>query len=134
MTSPSDASETVDLLQWLDEVVILHLAVWTADGLAVLAKEREGTARIQDMIIAILARQSLGTAWYGGEDIIRIHGSNDEGTAKPWCFTRHTARNLRLATLQAFHADSIQVLHTVIIQNLHISVVALRRQEECSVD
>ena len=72
-----------EILWVLHEVEIFPLAEGTHELARVFTKELQWAGGVQDGSLAVFARQSGSTAGLGGEDVIRVHSSNDQGGAIP---------------------------------------------------
>jgi len=64
-------------------VEVLDPALGTGDGLAVVGEEVEPLVRVYDELSTRGALESLGAAGDRGEDVIAVHGAQDELRAVP---------------------------------------------------
>ena len=103
------------------------------DGPGVLAVEVEGGAWVNDGSAAVLAGRSEGAAGNRGEDVVRVHGAEDERRAVP-ALSAGDASQVAARAFQAAHADRVQVQQLMIGEHLQVAVVPLRGQEERPVD
>ena len=128
------AQRTLDdeaLLQRPDEVVVFGAAVRTSESAAVLAEEVEDAARLEEAPPTALARETLDAARHRREDVVGVHGADDEAAAVPALVARRAAQ---ATALEAAHADGVQVEHLVVKQHLQLRVIVLWREEEGAVD
>ena len=116
-------------------MVILYTAVLATSQLAELAEKGLRGGGIERRFATTLARQSPLAARNRGEDVVRVHGADDEGVATPRSLAVEAGELAeRVATKQTRHAHCIHVQHAALALHLQVAVVSLRRQEEGSID
>lgn len=105
------------LFKWSDKMIVLHVTEGTSDRAAVLAEEVESAAGIEDRATAMLARQPLGATRHRGEDVVGVHGADDEAASGP---RRATCQTLQTA-LETAHAHRIQVEQFAVKHHLRVT-------------
>ena len=75
--------------------------------------------------------EPLRAAGHGGEDVVGVHGAQDEVAARPRLQAAAAEDGVSGPCLEAAHADGGEVVHLALVLDLHAALVVLpRRQEE----
>lgn len=81
-------------------------AVWAAKDAAVIRVEVQSLMRVDQGFLAAVALESLAAAGHCSEDIVAVHGSENQARAIPRLGAETTAYGLAAAALQTTHAHS----------------------------
>lgn len=79
-------------------------AVRAAEDAAVVRVEVQPLMRVDQGFLAAVALESLAAAGHGSEDIVAVHGAEDQARAIPRLGTETAAYGLAAAALQTTHA------------------------------
>lgn len=85
-------------------------------------------------MLAVVAAKAVDAAGNGGEDVVRVHGAEDEVRPVPLDQTVLAVEG-DVPALEAAHADGVHVQHPALEVHRHRRLVVLsRREEKGSVD
>jgi len=115
-------------LQWFHKVVVFQRAAGAAYQTAIVTKELKRAGRVAERLTTSVTRETQRAARHRGEDVVRVHGSDDERLPGPRRTTRAadqrcTLSSERTARIHAAHADCVHKHRAVAA--LGASVVAV---------
>lgn len=100
----------------------------------VVAKELQRTLGRNHEVLAVVAAKAVDAAGNGGEDVVRVHGAEDEVRPVPLDQTVLAVEG-DVPAFEAAHADGVHVQHPALEVHRHRRLVVLsRREEKGSVD
>lgn len=103
------------MLQRLDKVEVLNSALWTGNCLTVVREEVESLFRVNDELSTGVALEPVGAAGDRGEDVVAVHGAQDQLGAVPDLATVGVpALEPGAPSLQTAHTDSREVTNTTL--------------------
>lgn len=98
------------------EMVVVSLAVRADYHVGILGVEIQAPGDVDYSPTAALARKTFLAAGYGSEDVIGVHGANDQVAAVPRTLAGHTFHFV--TALQAAQASSVKELETTLPDHL----------------